>query len=172
MLLTAALSLSLFSHLPGLPHLGHHPAKAAEAPAAQHRTRVGPWRIAIRTDRFAATRTCAISGHDVALHRDTLIFRLGHPQDARGAMFKLDAGPARPVSDVYEAVQAKGFFPQRGWIIAPEGGEVALPAATVTDAQTVTIRLASGRHPRRFKVARLAEATAAAQADGCTVIAP
>jgi hypothetical protein len=152
MLLTAILTLSLFGQWPG----------------AQARQRhVGPWRIEMSRDRFAGTLNCSIDARDVTFTRETLIFRVGGGVDTTHSLFRLDSGRPRPVADVFDLVQARGFFPQRGWILDPAGGEVALPAAYVADARRVTIRVSPGSRPRGFRVERLAEARRLAKAAGC-----
>lgn len=161
MLLAAALSLSLFSHWPYLH------GRRDGAPRSHASARVGPWRIAVKKDRFSGDVTCSIGARGVSFRRDTLIFRLARAGDATNAVFRVDGGPARPISETFDTVEAHGFFPQRGWILDPQGGEAALPAAVVSRARAVTIRLAPKSHPRQFAIARLAEARAAAAAAGC-----
>ena len=171
-LIAALVSANLFSHLPHWPPHAAPPATAAAAPALAHRGHVGPWRIGVNADRFAGTRGCAIAADGVSLHRETLIFRVAARGDTRLAMYRLDAGPPRSVSEAFAAVQGKGFFPRRGWVLDPNGGEIALPATYVSGVSTVTVHVAQGRRLRRFRVAQLAEAVAAAKAAGCTTIAP
>ena len=154
MLLIAALSLSLFGHPPRLP------------------ARVGPWRIEGLSDRFAGTRACAISAAGVGLHRDFLVFRVERRGDTRQALFRIDGGAPRPVAEAFDAAEDHGFFPQRGWIINPDGGEVVLPAAFAYGARTITIRSRLGRLPRRFNIARLNDAQAIAESAGCAAVVP
>ncbi len=172
MLLTAALSLSLFSHLPRLAHPSHGSEHRTEALAVKRHARIGPWHIDARRDRFAATAVCTISGHGVSLHKDTLIFRLAPDGDTTHTVFRVDGGPPRLVSEGFEADAAHGFFPQRGWVIDPNGGEAALPASTVAGAKFITLRMAPKHKPLRFKVDQLHDAIAAARAGGCTAVAP
>ena len=61
MLLIAALSLSLFNHLPHLPALGHVRTHAPAIAGPRLPARLGPWRIEGRLDRFAGTQACAIT---------------------------------------------------------------------------------------------------------------
>jgi hypothetical protein len=172
MLLIAALSLSLFNHLPRLPVLGHARAQARQPYAARLPARVGPWRIEGRLDRFAGTRVCAISADGVSLHRDTLVFRVEARGDTRQALFRIDGGAPRPVADAFDTDEANGVFPQRGWIIDPEGGEAALPAAYASGARMITIRSRVGRRPRHFNIARLDDAVVLAKASGCAAVIP
>ena len=168
MLLIAALSLSLFGHLPRLPALGrgrHDPAAAADGPRLP--ARVGPWRVEGRLDRFSGTRGCAITAAGVSLHRGALLFRVAAGGDTRRAVFRIDGGPPRAVADVFDRVETLGFFPQRGWLRDPRGGEAVLPAAEISAARTVTIRARTGARPERFKVSRLDEAMALARSAGC-----
>lgn len=164
MLLTAAVSLSLLSHF---PHGAHRPGDAAHA--SHHLYKLGPWLIAVHPDRFAGTTTCQLHTGEVSLRRDTLIFRVAPEGDTTRAIFRVDSGPPHRVAETFDAVEAHGFFPQRGWIVDPNGGEAALPVSYVSGARTVAIRVSPWLHPHRFKVARLAEAEAAAKALGCPV---
>lgn len=164
MLLTAAMTLSL---------LGHHPHDAHQAPdpAAVHASRrtykLGPWLIAVHPDRFAGTTTCRLHTTDVSLQHDTLIFRVAPEGDTTAAVFRIDSGPPRRVAEAFDTVEAQGFFPQRGWVVDPNGGEAALPVTYVSGASVVAIRVSPKQRPRRFNVARLPEAEAAAKALGC-----
>jgi hypothetical protein len=163
MLLTAAVTLSFLSHHP-------HEAPRAGEPAAAHATRLyklGPWLIAVHPDRFAGTTTCQLHTIDVRLRRDTLIFRVAPEGDTTAAVYRVDAGPPHRVAEAFDTVEAHGFFPQRGWIVDPNGGEAALPVSFVSGASVVAIRVSPKQHPRRFNVARLPEAEAAARVLGC-----
>ncbi len=165
MLLTAALALSLFNPLAWMTHpLSSHPAI--------RRAHVGAWSIAIARDRFSGTSGCSITGKDVSLHAGTAIFRLTRHGDTTRAVFRLDGGPPRAISDTFDAVQVKGFFPQRGWIVDPDGGEAALPASYLSGIGTVTWRASPKQGLRRIKVVHLDEAIATARVDGCQDVAP
>ncbi len=165
MLLTAALALSLFNPLAWM-------ADPPTSHPAIRRAHVGAWSIAIAKDRFSGTSRCSITGRDVSLHSGTAIFRLTRRGDTTRAVFRLDGGPPRAIADSFDAVQAKGFFPQRGWIVDPDGGEAALPASHLSGIRTVTWRASPGQHLRRIKVAHLDEAIATVRADGCGDVAP
>jgi len=162
MLLTAALSLSLLGQLPHRPH-GH------DAHASRQLYKLGPWYIAVRPDRFAGTTGCQLHTREVSLQRDTLIFRVAPQGDTTGAVFRVDSGPPHRIAETYDAVEARGFFPQRGWIVDPNGGEAALPVAYVAGAKVVTLRVTPRQQPHRFNVARLADAEASAKALGCPI---
>ena len=84
-------------------------------------------------------------------------------------MFRVDSGPPRRVAEAFDTLEARGFFPQRGWVVDPNGGEAALPVSYVSGARVVTMRVTPMQHPRRFKVGRLAEAEAAAKGLGCPI---
>ena len=161
MLLVAALALNLFAYP------AHPPAKPAVAHTVARRYQLGPWIIAVNPDPFTGTVACQIHARDVTLRRDTLIFRVAPGGDTTGTVFRVDLGAARRVSEAFDAVEAHGFFPQRGWIVDPSGGEVALPTSYVSNASVVTMRIARKDHLRWFKVGRLAEAEAGARAAGC-----
>jgi hypothetical protein len=162
--LAAALMLSLLGAAPPPPL---PPGARPLGRAAQAHAHAGPWRIRLKQDRFTGAIGCTIAARDVSLRKDTLIFRLGRGLDTRRADYRLDRGPARPVAEAFAEVENHGFFPERGWILDPNGGEAALPAAYVRGARVITLRAAPGGRPRVFKVGRLAEARAIASAAGC-----
>jgi hypothetical protein len=167
MLLTAAVSLSLLGRL---PHLPHRPGDAAKAHASRrHLYKLGPWLIAVHPDAFAGATTCQLRTREVSLQRDTLIFRVSPNGDTTAAVYRVDSGPLRRVAEAFDALEARGFFPQRGWIVDPNGGEAALPASYVAGATVVTMRATPKQPPHRFKVGRLAEAEAAAKGLGCAI---
>ena len=166
MLLTAAISLNLLSHQPDGPH---GPGRAASAHASRHLYKLGPWLIAVHPDRFAGTTTCQLHTTAVSLQRDTLIFRVAPEGDTTAAIFRVDSGPPRRVAEAFDTVEARGFFPQRGWVVDPNGGEAALPVSYVSGANIVTMRVSPKQRPHRFTVARLPEAEAAAKALGCPI---
>jgi hypothetical protein len=163
MLLTAAVTLSLLGHV---SQWLQEPVDAAHG-SNRNRYKLGPWIIAVHPDKFAGTTSCRVSTRDVSLQRDTLIFRVAPEGDTTAAVFRVDSGPPRHVAEAFDTVEAQGFFPQRGWVVDPNGGEAALPAAYVSAARVVAIRVSPKQHPRRFNIARLPEAEAAAKALGC-----
>ena len=166
MLLTAAVSLSLLSRLPQFPH---RPARPAAHASQRHLYKLGPWFIAVHPDAFAGTTRCQLHTGEVSLQRDTLIFRVSREGDTTAAVYRIDNGPPRRVAEAFDVLEARGLFPQRGWIIDPNGGEAALPVAYVSGATVVTIRVTPKRRPHRFAVGRLAEAEAAAKGLGCPI---
>jgi hypothetical protein len=163
MLLTTAVSLSLLSHLPQGPP---RRTEAAAAHAGVYKS--GPWLIAVNSDRFAGTVGCQVRTRDVSLQRDTLIFRVASHGDTTAAVFRVDSGPPRAVAEAFDAVEARGFFPQRRWVVDPHGGEAALPISCVAGARAVAIRVWPHR-ARNFNVTRLQEAEARAKALGCPI---
>lgn len=161
-MLVAAVLINWFGH-----PAAHSPPKPAVAHAAAQRYQLGPWIIAVNPDPFTGTVACQIHARDVTLRRDTLIFRVAPGGDTTGTVFRVDLGPAHHVSEAFDTVEAHGFFPQRGWIVDPSGGEVALPTSYVSKASTVTMRIARKDKLRWFKVGQLAAAEAGARAAGC-----
>ena len=160
------MSLSL---LVQAPHRPHGAAESASGSTRHQVYKLGPWLIAVDSDPFAGTVGCRLRTRDVSLERDTLIFRVAHQGDTTAAVFRVDSGPPRRVAEAFDTVQAHGFFPQRGWVVDPHGGEAALPVSYASGANVVAIRVSSNEHPRRFNVARLAESRAAARGLGCPI---
>lgn len=174
MLTAAVMTLSL---LGGWPHLfGHHTndhQDKARPAAVAGRTvrrayRVGPWHGMAVTDGFSGAVTCTLAGRGVGLHNQTLIFDVGHGLETTHAQFKVDGGPARSVADAFPDVRARGFFPERGWILDAAGGQVALPLSYVDGAGSVAIRATPHARPKVFRLAGLGEAVAKAGQAGCT----
>jgi hypothetical protein len=168
MLMIAAMSLSLFSHKPHAPHLPNLlPRHHAEARMTVRHAHVGPWRIAARSDPFGGSVACSVTAHRIMLERAVLVIRLADRGPTTKAIFRLDSGPPQPISETFDAVEARGFFPQRGWIVDPDGGEAALPVVTVVGAKVLTLRINPARHPISFDVSHLPEALTAAKGLGC-----
>jgi hypothetical protein len=164
MLLTTAVALGLLGYLsqpPGRVDAGSAPARAGVY-------KQGPWLIAVNPDRFTGTTGCQLHSRDVTLQRGTLVFRVASHGDTTAAVFRVDAGPPRPLAEAFDTLEAHGFFPQRGWLVDPNGGEAALPVSYVTGARAVAIRVWP-HAPRRFDVAGLQEAEAKARALGCAI---
>jgi hypothetical protein len=156
MLAAAALALSLF---------GSH-AKTAAPPADVHYG-VGRWRIDVHRDSFTGRLSCKVHGQDMKVQRNSVIFHLAAGVETTHAWFKIDAAPARPVSDAFAEEEANGYFPMRGWIDDPAGGDVALPVSYFDGAYKVMIRASPKYHPKTFRVTGLAAAVAAAKNAGC-----
>jgi hypothetical protein len=165
MLLTAAVTLSLLGHV---SQWLQEPVDAAHS-SNRNRYKLGPWIIAVHPDRFAGITACQLRTRDISLQRGTLIFRVAPEGDTTATVFRVDSGPPRHVSEAFDTIEARGFFPQRGWIVDPNGGEAALPGSFVSGAKVVTMRVTSKQHPRRFMVGQLAEAEAAARGLGCPI---
>ena len=130
MLLAAALALTSVLH----PiHL--HPPQVT-----QHRYVSGGWVVTVGHDRFTDALVCSLKTRTMHYRKETLIFHLKRGLETTHAFYKIDDGSAVPVSDVFHEVEAHGFFPRRGWVDDPAGGDVALPASYVHDARHVWIR--------------------------------
>lgn len=154
MLLTAVLALTTLLHPP--------------AQVKQHRYSVGPWRISVGHDKFTDAIRCTLRTHTMRYLNHTLIFHLRTGLETTHAFYKVDDGDAHPVSEAFHEVEALGFFPRRGWIDDPAGGDVALPASYFGDAHRVWIRASPRQRPTVFKVDRFSDALDRAQSAGCT----
>jgi len=143
-------------------------AHIAKAKITTHHYRVHEWRVIVRNDAFSGAPSCTIKAPRIAYRRQTLIFHVGGA-DTTHAFFRVDNGaPARSVREAFTEDEARGFFPERGWIVDPNGGEVALPATYLTSAKRIYIRVSLKSHPRAFDVSRFPEALSRARAAGCT----
>jgi hypothetical protein len=158
MLLAAALALTSV-----LPPIHLHPPQVI-----QHRYVTGGWVVTVGHDKFTGALTCALKTRGMHYRNETLIFHLKNGEETTHAFFRVDDGPARPVSDAFHEVETHGFFPRRGWVEDPAGGDVALPASYVRDAHRVWIRASTKSRPVVFKVNRFDDALDHAQAEGCT----
>lgn len=149
----------------------HRHPRAQRPPRVQivkrHLTVAG-WSLRLYHDTFTDALSCSLATGAMRFHRDALIFRLGRVGDTTHAYVRIDGAPAKPVAEGFSEVQARGFFPRRGWIDDPDGGDVALPVSWLGSAKQVDIRASWRARPRRFDVSRFAEALAGARAAGCS----
>ena len=136
MLLAATLALASVLH-PGRPH---------PPQVRQHSYVTGGWHMKVGHDVFTDAIVCTLKTNRMHYRNETLIFRLKPGIDTTHAFFKVDDDAARPVSEAFHEVETHGFFPRRGWVDDPAGGEVALPAAYVRDATRVLIRPSPKSH--------------------------
>jgi len=158
MMVAALLAMSLLGHA--------HVAKVAT-----HHFKVHGWSVVIYNDKFAGEVDCTIKARDISYQRDTLIFQVG-AVDTTNAWFRIDGASPRSVREAFAEDEAHGFFPERGWIVDPNGGEVALPASYLKGARRLYIRAKLKSHPRAFDVSRFGEVLARARAAGCAVDKP
>jgi hypothetical protein len=126
------------------------------------------WQIDVNRDTFTDAVSCSLTASHVRFKNDTLIFHLGPGVEATHAVFRLDGGVPRPVSEVFRKDEAHGFFPQRGFIDDPAGGDVALPADEFKGVKRLWIRAAPADQPKYFNVSRFNDALAGAKAAGCS----
>jgi hypothetical protein len=127
----------------------------------------GGWYLAVQKDRFSGQTTCTITTGRVSLVRDTLIFRLGRNALTADAHFRVDGGPVRSVREVLALDEARGFFPDRGWIEDPSESEVAIPVSYAQDARAVWIQANPRSTPRAFRLGGLGYILRAAAGLGC-----
>jgi hypothetical protein len=145
-----------------------HPFQHHRPQVTQHRYVTGGWLLTVGADRFTDALTCSLKTRTMHYRNRTLIFRLRHGIDTTHAFYKIDDGPAAPVSKAFHDVETHGFFPRRGWVDDPAGGEVALPVSYLRDADRVWIRASTTMTPAVFRVNRLDDALDEARAQGCT----
>ncbi len=155
MLLMAGLALASALHL-------HQPQMA------RHRYVTGGWLLTVSHDRFTDALACSLKTRAMYYRNQTLIFRVKRGLETTHAYYRVDDGPTTPVSSVFHEVEGHGFFPRRGWIDDPAGGDVALPVSYVRDADRVWIRASIKMAPTLFKVSRLEDALDRAHDEGCT----
>jgi hypothetical protein len=133
----------------------------------QTRYALAGWRISVNRDTFTAAVSCSLSGPEMRFKAGTLIFSLGKGVETTHAVYRLDGGAPAPVSATFREDAANGFFPERGWIDDPAGGEVALPASRLKGVKRLWIRASPDYLPRYFNISRFGEALAGAKAAGC-----
>ena len=127
------------------------------------------WYLPVQKDRFSGQTTCALTTGWGSLVRDTLIFKLGRDAQTADAEFRVDAGPVKSVREVLALDEARGFFPDRGWVEDPSETEVAIPASYARDAKIIWIRANARSTPRAFRVRGLGYMLRSAAALGCPV---
>src|SRR5947209_4098938 len=127
----------------------------------------GGWRLVVSHDRFGGEVFCSVRSREVVLKNDTLIFKLRGDAETIDARFRIDAGPVRSVREVLAVDQARGFFPDRGWIEDPSEREVAIPSSYARGARTIWIRANPTVDPRRFRLAGLDAMIRSARRLGC-----
>jgi hypothetical protein len=155
MLLAAALAFTSVLHT-------HQPQMT------RHRYATGGWSLTVSHDRFTDAVTCSLKTRTIRYRNETLIFHLKRGLETTHAFYRIDDGPAAPVSKAFHEVEAHGFFPRRGWVDDPAGGDVALPASYLRDADRVSIRASTKMSPIVFKIGRLEDALDYAREEGCT----
>ncbi len=155
MLLTVALALASALHL-------HQPQ------VTRHRYVSGGWQLTVTHDRFTDALACSLKTRAMYYRNQTLVFHLKRGLETTHAVYRVDDGPAAPVSGAFHEVEGHGFFPRRGWIEDPAGGDVALPASYVRDADRVLIRASIKTAPTVFKVSRFEDALDRARDEGCS----
>ncbi len=124
--------------------------------------------LTVGHDRFTDALTCSLKTPTMHYRDETVIFHLKRGLDTTHAFYKVDDGPAAPVSNAFHEVETHGFFPRRGWVDDEAGGDVALPVSYLRDADRVWIRASTKMAPTVFKVNRLEDALDRAHAEGCT----
>ena len=154
-MLLAALALTSVLH--------HH-----QPQVTRHRYVTGGWLLTVGHDHFTDALTCSLKTRTMHYRNETLIFHLKRGLETTHAFYKVDDGPAAPVSNAFHEVETHGFFPRRGWVDDPAGGDVALPVSYLRDADRVWIRASTKMAPTVFKVNRLDDALDHARAEGCT----
>jgi hypothetical protein len=158
MLLAAALALtSVLS-----PHHSH------QGQVTRYHYVTGGWSLTVDHDRFTDALTCSLKTRTMYYRNRTLIFHLKNGLETTHAFYRLDDRPAAPVSKAFHDVETLGFFPRRGWVDNPAGGDVALPVSYLRDTGQVAIRASTRMAPTVFKVNRLDDALGNARAQGCT----
>jgi hypothetical protein len=156
MFLIAAMALTSIFSEPSLPQ------------STQRLYRLDGWHIAVNHDTFTGAVSCSLTAKHMRFKSDTLIFHLGPGVEATHAVFRIDGGTPRPVSTAFREDEAHGFFPQRGFIDDPAGGDVALPADQFKGVKRLWIRASPANQPRYFNVSRFNDALAGAKAAGCS----
>jgi len=127
------------------------------------------WFVSVQHDRFSGKTACRITTDKVVLNRDTLLFKMGTDALTADAHFRVDNGPVKSVREVLALDEARGFFPDRGWIEDPSENRVAIPLSYAHHADTVWIRANSQTDPRGFKVRGLDYVLKSAAELGCPV---
>jgi hypothetical protein len=149
-------------HLPYLHGPPKRPPPVVNAHGHYHH-----WDWRVRQDRFSNRFTCEFNGPGMHLRSQSLIFALGHRVETTHAFYRVDARPPDIVSNQFIALHKLNIFPERGWIDDRDGGEVALPMATIGDGKKVWIRANSRSNVRYYDLSRMPVALQQMRKAGC-----
>jgi hypothetical protein len=160
----AALAIALLGNLPVVGGLFGQPDKKTE------HLRVGNWGLDVVQDRFTGSIGCEIRKSAITYRHGVVVFQFGHNVDTANAEFRVDNGPARPVSSV--TVEAAGLGARFGSdnLDNPSDGVVNIPASVISNARQVSIRPNARSNHRTFDLTGLAQAVVAARSHRCDVV--
>lgn len=126
-----------------------------------------PWTLVVSRDTFTDAVTCSLSGRRMRYRPGALIFHLGDGLETTHAVFRADDGAPTPVSRAFHQLEAKGYFPRRGWIDRVTGGDVALPPEMLAGASRLWIRASPRRAPAVFDIGDFVDVLDRAEDLGC-----
>ena len=132
------------------------------------RRHVAGWTVTVRSDPFAAERSCKIESRRIRLQGPIVWFDLGAAERTQEVIYRIDGGPPQ---DLESAHLDPLTLSQDEALNNPSGGEVGLPAALLTEARFVWIRAVQARRPVRFDVSRLSQAKDLAARLNCPIAA-
>jgi len=140
---------------------GHKP------PPGLERHRLDAWTYQVLRDRFTGRVSCSLSGRNVSYAKGAVTFHYPRNVDTSQAIYRIDDGPVLQEKDAeVELLRMHVPLPDQS-ASNPSGGQVMVPASQLLGARQVSIRARPRAGVRRFSVAGLSAALAAARADGC-----
>ena len=137
------------------------------APASGPSGRVEGWTLRVQADRFSGARACRLWRGAMDYQRGALVFHLPVHVDTAGAVYRIDGGPAAPVSSDDAELASLGFALHDDDLDNPSGGVVRIPGRRLASAGEVRIESGPARRPVKFKIGGLAAALDAARQAGC-----
>ena len=133
MLLAAALALTSV-----LSPVHHHPSQVT-----RHKYVTGGWSLTVDRDNFTSALSCSLKTRTMHYRNGTLIFHLKNGVETTHAFYRLDDGPAAPVSVAFHDVETRGLLsPSRvasttrrrrrgaAGVLVRSAGRVAIRAST------------------------------------------
>ena len=135
----------------------------SSAPRSQ-RYHVSGWTVTVRSDPFANTRSCEVTGHRIRLQGPLVWFSMGRDARTQDVVYRIDGGPPQ---DLRTAHLDPLTLSQDEALNNPSGEEVGLPAALLTGTRSVLIRADGARRATRFDVSSLPQALGLARRVNC-----
>jgi hypothetical protein len=143
------------------------PLPWGHAPKPADPRHFGAWTLNVRVDSFSTGHVCKLSRPGAEYRRQAVVFHLSPNVDTSQAVYRIDAGAPRAVRDDQVTLARLGFALNNDDLDNPSGGLVRIPVDQLLGAAAVRIETTAFGRARKFDIAGLKPALAAAGAAGC-----